>query len=164
MVSPLCLKILSPVRYESSFRHHFSATCPTFAPRKRIMVHLNIFAYRSGRWRHHSSIQTSLKQPILYVFQRSDWSRMCHVIWRTSGDVTISYCFHVKVGSAIGRQVAPILYVFQRSDWSRMCHVIWRTSGDVTRCRLCDVTRVNQCRVSMLTHGNGMCWVSMLWI
>ena len=27
-----------------------------------------------------SSIQTSLNLPILYVFQRSDWSRRCHVI------------------------------------------------------------------------------------
>ena len=50
-MSPLCLKIWSPVRYESSFRHQFSATCPTVSPRKRIMAHLNMFAYR---WRHLS--------------------------------------------------------------------------------------------------------------
>ena len=35
-----------------------------------------------------SSIQGSAGPQILYVFQRSDWSRRCHVILRTSGDVT----------------------------------------------------------------------------
>ena len=36
-----------------------------------------------------------------------------------SADLPISYCFHVKVGSAIGRQVSPII-----PEVSRRCDVI----------------------------------------
>ena len=35
-----------------------------------------------------------------------------------SADVPISYCFHVKVGSAIGRQVSPVI-----PEVSRRCDV-----------------------------------------
>ena len=35
-----------------------------------------------------------------------------------SADLPISYCFHVKVGSAIGRQVSPVI-----PEVSRRCDV-----------------------------------------
>ena len=97
-----------------------------------------------------SSIWGSLKHHILYVFQRSNWSRRCHVIWRTSGDVT-----RCRVWSP---GVASVTYFRWRHQMSclitrrRLCDVLqvtspdvvsvhqmsplWRTSGDVTRCRV----------------------------
>ena len=52
---------------------------------------------------------------------------MCHAVAAAapavssrsiSADLPISYCFHVKVGSAIGRQVSPVI-----PEVSRRCDV-----------------------------------------